>query len=245
MSQVKNGKSKSRGSAKNSAKEKPSSIKNRGVRLKRLRNLTGLSRQDIEDKYKIPANTLRSWEDGLNTGLTEQGAKRMLIALRGENIRCSIGWLLNGTGNSPEGIASNLFQDNQIHYDNRSSTTLSPIKEENKNIQIEISTFCNLHTNATFLEITDDGMEPFYQNHDYVAGIMYHDDNILEAVGKNCIIETKSGETYVRQLRLGKKSGHFNLICLNTQTTSEEPAIYDVKLAYAAPVLWHRIKKAK
>lgn len=246
MLQAKNGKS----NVKTVASKKPtedeiSSKTNRGVRLKRLRNSTGLSRKDIENKYQIPANTLRSWEDGINTGLTEQGAKRILLALRGENIRCSVGWLLHGTGNGPDGVVSKFFESEPQNEYKKPSSHSSPLKMEDENIKIEISTFCNLHQNSIYLEVTDDGMEPFYKPRDYVAGVRYYDDNILEAVGKNCIIETQTGESYIRQLRPGKKAGHYNLICLNTQTTAENLAIYDVEVVYAAPIIWHRSRKSK
>src|SRR5579872_3813028 len=74
----------------------------RGKRLKRLRKMVDLSRHQIEQKYQISENTQRSWEEGKHTGLTEQGARRILIAMRDEGLRCSIGWLLHGTGSTPQ-----------------------------------------------------------------------------------------------------------------------------------------------
>lgn len=80
---------------------KSSSPAARGKRLKSLRLMADLSRHDIQDKYDISEYTLRSWEEGRHTGLTEQGAKRMLMVLKKEGIQVDIGWLLEGVGNYP------------------------------------------------------------------------------------------------------------------------------------------------
>ncbi|MFU8797196.1 MAG: hypothetical protein ACNA7Y_00600, partial [Gammaproteobacteria bacterium] len=54
----------------------------RGERLTRVRGMANLSRADIEKKYGIPANTLKNWERGRNTGLTEIGARRIVTMLQ-------------------------------------------------------------------------------------------------------------------------------------------------------------------
>lgn len=78
-----------------------SSSQARGKRLKTLRKLADLTREDIAERYAISASTLRSWEDGRATGLTEQGARRIIGAFKSEGIQCNIGWLMYGKGNQP------------------------------------------------------------------------------------------------------------------------------------------------
>ena len=139
-----------------SVNEAMSSKAERGERLKRLRLMAGFSsRKAFENKYNISANTLRSWEDGIHTGLTEQGAKRILLALRSEGIRCSVGWLLQGVGNGPDGVVSKLFENGELQGAIE-NIERQPFKSKKKNktdvesIQTELAAFGNLHDEAIY-----------------------------------------------------------------------------------------------
>ncbi|MFU8797197.1 MAG: hypothetical protein ACNA7Y_00605, partial [Gammaproteobacteria bacterium] len=152
-------------------------------------------------------------------------------------IQCSIGWLLQGTGVQPailneasankrQAIPSSRFQNNiQIH------TAISR----------EIAVFCESYPDALYIEVIDDGMEPYYFKGDYVAGKRYYREDIPTiAVGKYCIVETQMGDILLRHLRHGSKEGYYSLQCTNLLTSVSEPLLYDVELASAAPVIWHR-----
>ena len=75
--------------------------KTRAKRLKSLREMTGLSRNDFHKRYGIPRGTLQNWESARFGGLTLKGARNIVIAFNAEGIKCDMDWLLHGTGPSP------------------------------------------------------------------------------------------------------------------------------------------------
>lgn len=216
-----------------SALEPMASPESRGKRLKLLRKMANLTRSDIEETYQISASTLRSWEEG-RQGLTEQGAKRIMIVLRDRGIQCSVGWLLYGSGSEPK-FTGALYQElsNVI-------TAPATASSEEANIQAELDFFCERNNDAITMLIDDDGMEPHYKQNDYVAGIKHYAEEIEALMGCDCIVETQKGITYFRQLRKGSKRGCYTLVCTNLQTSLSEPVLYNVELATAAPAIWHR-----
>lgn len=213
--------------------EPKASPESRGKRLKLLRKMANLTRSDIEETYQISASTLRSWEEG-RQGLTEQGAKRIMIVLRDRGIQCSVGWLLYGTGSEPR-FTGALYQD----FSTTIAASSNPASEE-ANIQAELDFFCERNNDAISMLVDDDGMEPHYKKYDYVAGIKHYAEEIDDLIGQDCIVETQKGITYLRQLRKGARRGCYTLICTNLQTTLSDPVLYNIELSTAAPIIWHR-----
>lgn len=214
-----------------------STPKERGLRLKRLRNLANLSRRDIEDKYYIKINTLKGWEVGRHGGLTEKGAIKILNILEQEGVICTLDWILYDIGRGPT-VAEKFDTEPEEEI-----TVPTHIKEsEEKQIIDELIFFRQNHANTIDLIIDDDSMEPCYKKGMYVAGIKRFEDKIGKVVGHNCIVQTTNGRLLLRNLRKGSKPGSYNLICLNTQSNINEPVIYNTELVSAAPVIWQRIK---
>lgn len=216
----------------------------RGERLRKARKMTKLSRQDIQDKYGIKAGSIRSWEAGWKSGLSEKGARSMIVALMKEGIQCSIGWLLYGTGSEPrrihqekkdEASISNGVEINQSHFEVGRCAQHLMIREE-------LATYEKNHTDAATLIIQDDGMEPNFSIGDYVAGSRRYGNHIESLIGLFCIVETQMGEVLARQIHRGITPGFYNLGCINVQTTVKKPYLYDVELISAAPIVWHRKK---
>jgi len=205
----------------------------RGERLMRVRGMANLSRSDVAQKYGISADTLKNWELGRHTGLTEQGAKRILTALKKAGIQCSMGWLLNGVGAAP--VIIDELADNARN----NSLDLAEGKEIYTALPAEVQMFCEQHPNAFSMRVIDDGMEPCYFVGDYVAGERCYQQDLPKIVGKYCIVETQMGEILLRRVRKGSKEGHYSLQCINILTAHPTPLIYDIELASAAPVILH------
>lgn len=124
------------------ADNQKSSPLSRGKRLKSLRKMADLSRHQIEQKYQISENTQRSWEEGKYTGLTEQGARRILIALRNEGLRCGIGWLLHGTGSTPQ-LSEKLISADLTLFEE--TTTETQTISDDTHIGAELALFHQLN----------------------------------------------------------------------------------------------------
>lgn len=205
--------------------------KARGERLMRLRGMTNLSRADIAEKYGISADTLKNWELGRATGLTEKGARRVLTAFKQAGVQCSVGWLLAGNGLPP--VLLNQHADDLPQ--------ISQTEDNYAVIPAEIQFFCEHYAHAFYAEVTDQGMEPFYYKGDYVAGQRYYQPQDIEkCVGQHCIVETEKGEVLLRLIREKIKDGHYSLQCLNMQLTAPTRLIDDVEVASATPVMLHR-----
>lgn len=205
----------------------------RGQRLLELRNLTGrtpgkpLTRAILERKYALSARTLKNWEYGHGSGLTEEGAKRMIGIYQKEHINCSITWLLEGIGSPPEPRHHKSYQPkSQIKISDSLST-----------IDAEQAYFKSLHAEAVTFEIKDDAMAPFYQPNDIVGGIRHYAHDIHYLVDCDCIIETKDGETWLRRLQLSTIPDRYNLYACNISTKIERPTLYAVDILTAAPVM--------
>jgi HTH-type transcriptional regulator, cell division transcriptional repressor len=215
----------------------------RGKRLKSLRMMADLSRKCVEEKYRISAGTLQSWEDGRYGGLTEKGAKRFLHVLQQEGIQCTSDWLLHGIGIGPQATDS-LYLDRQqpVLEVEQMRANSADLAGEDQAIVTELLAFRRSNSNAIDIIVRDDGMGPSYQVGDYVGGKRRYNHDISNLVGRNCIIETTLGEIYLRHLRRGTGEHRYTLMCINPYTTVHEPTLYDVQLLSAAPVIWHRCK---
>lgn len=202
----------------------------RGERLRRIRNLANLSRKDLCDEANVNINTYIGYEVGRYGGLTKNGANKIIdyIALKG--VYTTFEWLMYGEGQAPRvetDIQQNCFLGNNAI-------------DENKIILDEIFLFRKHYSNAIDYQIVDDGMSPFYDIGDYVAGVYEGFSSIDNLIGFNCILQIDSGGYIARNLRRGRKENYYTLSCTNPQTTVDHPIIYDVKLTFVAKIIWHR-----
>ena len=207
-----------------------------GRRIKMTRTLAGISRKDLESKHGISMHTLQSWELGRNP-LTEKAASRLVEIFHSTGVNCSMQWLLDGIGKSPALLGSEFTPYPTIDRD------IGSLLDIENTIQREIDFFKNNNPNATVIIVSDDTMEPRYSQGDFVGGIQYNNpQKINECVGHDCIIETSDG-TFFR--RLMKRKNGYALVCLNPQTTSDDPVIFAKTILAATPIIWHRWKFKK
>jgi HTH-type transcriptional regulator, cell division transcriptional repressor len=112
-------------------------------------------------------------------------------------------------------------------------------QDEDRKIANELSLFKSQYKNSVDYIVVDDGMEPLYKRNEYVAGISLAGKRIDEALGLNCIIQLENGNVLLRLLRKGAELDTYTLICLNT-TQVDVPVLYNVKIEWVAPVIFHR-----
>ncbi|RDI41111.1 helix-turn-helix domain-containing protein [Aquicella lusitana] len=198
-----------------------------GARIKLARNMLGLSRKELEERFHISVNTLQAWESDKNT-LTDKGARKLNSVFIKLGLLCTEDWLLTGKGQTPI-----LLQD---------ISTLPNEMNEDICILREIEAFKAINPNPVVVIINDDGMEPIYSIGDFVGGNKKADLHIESLIGENCIIETFQGDTLVRKLLKGTKEQLYNLVCINI-ATQLQPIIPDVKIRSAARIVLHRKKE--
>ncbi len=217
-----------------------SSPEARGERVKRLRNLSNLSRQEMCEGNDLNVNTLKGWEIGRYGGLTVKGADKLLQRVAQEGVICNMDWLLYEIGSGPSINSDYIKTKEFVNLDN--TELQANFTKEDKYIAEELMLFRSHYKHTVDLIINDDGMLPIYQAGDYVAGVPYFQEKIANLIGENCIVQTASGHLLVRQLRKGNHENAYNLICINTATSVEQPVMYNVNIISAAPITWQRRK---
>jgi transcriptional regulator with XRE-family HTH domain len=211
----------------NDPRSNPSS---RGKRLRTIRSMAGLTRDQLEQKYGLSTYTVQSWESARAGGLTQRGAERFVPIAQNEGIYCTVDWLMYGVGEPPRPTYLQLNPKPEPDYKQDEATAITQ----------ELLLFRSLNRDAIDFVVSDNGMEPYYCKGDYVAGKRYFDDSIARLVGHNCIVQTINNEILLRRVKQSKQEGFYNLLCLNPDTVIDRTTLYNQKLISAAPVIWHR-----
>lgn len=213
----------------------------RAQRLKRVRNLANLTRQQMcQDEINI--NTYKGWELAKYGGLPQDGAEKVIQRLQKENVICTLDWLLYGTGITPRV----LFYNNLVDQDDL-NLELKSIDHEDYLILEEIELFRQHYPQVLYCRISDDGMLPFYHIGDYVAGSQVELNESVISQWNDFIVVTDSKKTCVRQVRKEKNGNGYRLLCRNIETSQVTPILYNVNIQLLAPVLrvYNKINKPK
>lgn len=196
----------------------------RAERLRRLRNMANLSREELCNTDTLNVATYKGWEIGRFGGLSSSGAKEVIKRIAKEGVICSLDWLLHGRGCSPFIIANTSSVCNN---------------EDIPSVLQEITVFQNNFKDGIFLEVLDDGMLPQYKPRDYVAGIKKYDAEINSLIGDICIVQSIDNEIVVRQLLKGIEKNTYTMVCLNPKTTVAFPVLVNVEIKAAASIIRH------
>ncbi len=206
--------------------------KQRAVRLKCLREMTGLSRDLINKRYKIARGTLQNWESARFGGLTRKGAIIVVDAMNAEGVSVTLEWLLDGLGEKPK-FADDLSQS-KSHQSELHKLPGYHVASQ------ELLQFKNKNSNSIDHIIQDQCMSPRFQQGDMVAGNRLYQEEIETAINLYCIVQTIEHGSLVRQLRHGDEPGKFHLFCSNLDTPHTQPIIYNTTVISAAPIIWVR-----
>lgn len=210
--------------------------KGRSNRLKTLRKISRLSRPEIAKNYDISYANFQNWENARFNGLSEDGAQRMLDACKMVGVEATLAWLMYGSEPGPVVTEKFYIKDNPV----LALTAIANLDESDDMINIarELLLFKqNYQGQVLALFVEDDGMEPSYLIGECVAGKVLRGEDILQLVNQDCIVEV-DGKLWLRHLHAGSEAGRFDLVCNNPHTT--KPAIKNVQVTHAAPVIWVR-----
>lgn len=202
------------------------SPKARGERLKHLRLLAKLSREELSNLSGCGASTIQYWEAGKSKGLPAHEAEKLTYILNKVGVKCTLSWLMQGLDEMPI-MGSTLI----------SGATAEKI---DSSIENEVNFFISQHPDAAILNIQDDSMAPFYQIDDWVGGIKCYEVGLLNLINQHCLVEIEKGELVCRVLKLANRKKHYHLLSTNVFSDAS-PLIYpDTKIISAARVIWHR-----
>lgn len=219
-----------------------SSDKARALRLRTLRNLLDLSRNDIDKRHSLPAGTLQNWEDA-RIGLTQQGARRVIQIYKKEGLNCTFTWLMFGAGDAPK--ITERFSIDLSAFSALGGEERSPVKDEEELAQIskELLLFRQAYPEYIDIVVPDDAMVPRFIAGEFVAGCRLFGKDIDKAMQLDCIVHLNDNEILLRNLRHGSRTGVYTLACTNPNTNIDKPFLYDVEVLSAAPIIWARRHK--
>ncbi len=219
--------------------ENQSSPELRAKRVRRLRNMANLSRQGMCENENIKFDTLVGWEVARHGGLTEKGAIKVINRVKTEGVSCTLDWLLHGIGAGP------VITSNFIEIQESLTKRTQFLDDEDKQMTEELLFFKQHNLDTIELRVADDGMSPFYNQSDYVAGIKRYQDQLPSLIGLDCIVQPIDGELIFRRVLAGSQENAYHLVCININAKLRDIISSNVLLAYAAPVIWHRRKNPK
>lgn len=204
----------------------------RANRLKCLREMSGLSRDAIKDRYNISRGTLQNWESARFGGLTAKGATQFIRAMQAEGIVASHDWLFHGIGVSPSMVPKNGQKIQKQHSDK----TPKP-----QAIQ-ELVKFKANNTDAIDLIATDQSMWPIVHQDDMVAGIRVYREATNDLIEKVAIVQTHEHGTLIRKILPGEMANTYHLSVLNLEACQNiTPILYNISILSAAEVIWIRV----
>ncbi len=211
----------------------------KGERLRRVRHLANLSREEFCKDGEVNITTLISWEVGRFSGLSAKGASRVIARIAKEGVFCTPEWLLYEIGVGPE-VRTDY---KKMHQKNKADSSKNFLSSEKETIVKELMIFRKLNKNSVDFIVEDDAMLPQFQVGDYVAGTKRYGDQIQDMTGYDCIIHIADGLIVLRSLQTGPRKGSYNLVSTNLRTNVKNSIIHDVEVVSAAPVIWHRRKE--
>ena len=206
-----------------------------GKRLRYVRKLTDLSREELAKLADVSQTSISYWEhaDDESSKMTLRSMAKVLNALRERGVECTERWLRSGTGASPRYIGdSNHAQpaNDRITID---KTALSA--QLIANISEEIKRFTSISDLAVIIKMDTNCMYPALKQGD-IAGGIWQFSPALE-VENICIIEL-GGKLQIRRVIPTSKSGLFHIAFLSYDTNQTEPfELKDIVLEKIAPVI--------
>jgi len=195
-----------------------------GKRLKRLRQMAGLTRTELAEKATVGRTSLTYWEHAKANPMKPRNRAKILAAIKDAGVECSESWLLTGTGLPPRII----LQETPAEYP-------ITIPNTNENRDKEIKLFTSLHRLAVVITMENNCMAPVFEKGDTVGGVWQSPINLTSE--KICIVQVE-GKIQVRRVRNGSQQGQFHLAYLVCDPTEIEPfELKDFPLQKIAPVI--------
>ncbi len=199
------------------------SIKNQGIergkRLKAVRGMAGVTLTSLSEQANIPIDTLKTWESAnRKTSLTEAGAYRMVEAFTNMGLKLTAEWLLYGYGPHPLPSHANIIDEH--------------------NAKVEADYFYTHVSNATYITVKDDAMQPYFCSGDLVGGCWQPIDAIDCKENEFFIIESKTLNAAVCRRLIRADTGNYHALAINPNSTCQP--LTDISLSRAAAVtrLW-------
>lgn len=157
-----------------------------------------------------------------------RGFKREAAELYARRFGVSLSWLLTGRG-EPKGNAQCAI----VGFVGAGATVIAPPASESSEAIDQTDAPPGLTTDAAAVVVRGDSMWPTCEDGD----LLFYDERTtdpMRLINKLCICWAADGRVLIKRLRRGSALGLFTLDSANVNM----PPIQDIRLDFAAPVLW-------
>ncbi|MEL6339795.1 MAG: helix-turn-helix domain-containing protein [Myxococcota bacterium] len=184
-------------------------------RLRELRHAAGLTLQQLADRVGTTAPTVSRLEKG-DRELTVKWMRRFGDAL---GLRPSE--ILEVSPKLTAQVVGRVGAGDAIHWLSVQGDTGA-----------ESLNFSERFADLIGVRVRGDSMYPVYRDGDLLFCRPRSGVEISECLGRDCVVQTVTGESFVKTLRQSLLPGRFRL------TSYRIPDIEDVALEWASPVVW-------
>jgi len=191
-----------------------------GERVRYIRKLMGVTREEMQSRYGIKKPTIQKWEDDL-TRIRPDNARRLVQAARSIGIYCTLDWILFGKGNLPH-----TFEQ----------STPNDAKDPDTQFLKMSQALQTIYPQCMSLVVDDIFMVPDFSPGDYVFGIPQTLEQIRSLLDYPFIVETTDGKKRLRRITIHK--GAYHLYATNFGVKKTAPLELSVDIASAALVIW-------
>lgn len=206
-----------------------------GKRLRHVRKLANLSREELAELAEVGRTSISYWEHATNESsqMTPRSMAKVIQALSKKEVECTERWLRTGTGPAPKHISE--INENQLINDRSTAEKTNLSTQLIANLSDEIKRFTSINNLAVITKIDTNSMNPALEKGDIVGGI-WQSSTALETE-KICIIEINQ-KLQVRRVKPDNNSGLFQVAFLTYDSSQIEPfELKDIQLEKIAPII--------
>jgi len=210
--------------------ENDGSLEAIGKRLKVLRALSGLNRGSFSAVTGVSKTSISYWEHGRGNLMQQQSAEKILKALAARGLKCTLAWLMTGSGGAPQAL----------HRSPR-KTTLHAFNIDIDTLKFGHEIYSFLSTQdpdrTIILQVKNNALVPIAEKNDILGGIFYPANKVNLAREKICIVKINDALD-IRRVRKGTSANKFHLSYLSYDERCHLPfEMADVELEEIAPVI--------
>lgn len=212
----------------------------RGKRLKLLRQIAGLTRDQLAEAAEISNTTISYWENATYSGITQKGAEKVIKAISEIGIDCSVVWLMHGVGSGPNIPAGTVVAPPP--YDVSTLGTFISGSIIGSSLQKEIDVFVSTNRKAVITSIENTYMAPFLRKGDVVGGLWTPSEKL--ASQEFCIVKIENN-LEVRNVQPLAKKGIFDLSYMTyAEDMTRAYQLKNIKLSELAPIIriWRKFE---
>jgi transcriptional regulator with XRE-family HTH domain len=200
-----------------------------GKRIRIVRRMLGITRQDLSEKYNIEYKSFSLWETG-KVNLTEKIIHQCIQIFLKEGIDCSFEWFQSQKGEEPKFINKEITTK---EYFLKKPNMVPEIR-----FFLDVENYRTTNTDSILHQVKNRAMAPLVDVGDVVGGEPLHTDDYYQAHGRMSIISLEENKFMVRHVF--KRSNQYIFTAENTLAAVVNPLVVKESPLIIAPINFYR-----